>query len=81
MNVEVKLFALARQTVGAEVITLSLKEPATVGDLRAALVQRYPALGATMRHMLVAVDTEYASDDLPLAAKSEVALIPPVSGG
>lgn len=81
MNVEVKLFAIARQAVGAEVVTVVLADHATVRDLRTALVERYPTLGATMRHMLVAVDTEYASDASPLHSKSEVALIPPVSGG
>lgn len=81
MNVQVKLFAVARQVAGTEVVTLELGEAATVRDARAALVERYPALATTMRHMLMAVDTEYADDDALLSSRSEVALIPPVSGG
>ena len=81
MNVEVKLFAVAREVVGSDTVKLNLSDPATVRQLREALVERYPALSSTMRHMLVAVDAEYAGDDAQLTAKSEVALIPPVSGG
>ena len=81
MKVEVKLFAVARQVAGSEMVTLELGEAPTVADVRTALVQRFPALGATMRHMMMAVDTEYAGDDTPLGRGSEVALIPPVSGG
>ena len=81
MNVEVKVFAVAREVVGSDTVTLTLSDPATVRQLRAALVERYPALASTMRHMLVAVDADYARDDAQLTERSEVALIPPVSGG
>lgn len=81
MKVEVKLFAVARQVAGAEVVTLDVAEEATVADVRAALAQQHPALAANLRHMLLAVDTEYATDATPVSARSEIAVIPPVSGG
>jgi molybdopterin converting factor subunit 1 len=81
MKVEVKLFAVARQVVGAEVVTLELDDTATIREVRAALASQYPALAANLRHMLLAVDTEYASDATPVSARSEIAVIPPVSGG
>jgi sulfur-carrier protein len=81
VRVTIKLFALARQAAEAEQVEVELPAAATVGDLRRALAAQHPALEPLLRHVLFAVDTEYASDATPLAADSEVACIPPVSGG
>ena len=55
-------------------------------DVRARLAlesARVPrtALGAIVPHAMWAVDTAYAADSTELTNQSEVALIPPVSGG
>jgi molybdopterin converting factor subunit 1 len=81
MTIHVRLFAIARERAGCDHVALDLAEPATVADLRAAIAERFPALRALLPSVLVAVDTEYASDDRALQAGVEVALIPPVSGG
>lgn len=81
MIVQVKLFAIARQLVGSETVSVELNDKQTVADLRAALVEQYPSLEATMRLMMVAVNTDYASDATVIGPNAEVALIPPVSGG
>jgi molybdopterin converting factor subunit 1 len=75
------LFGIAREIVGAP--RLILPEPAaiqTVADLRAWLVQTYPAF-SDLRSLAVAVDQTYATDDQSLENANEIALIPPVSGG
>lgn len=81
MNVRIRLFAVARQLAGAEVITVELSEPATIGRLRAALAAQVPALAAVLPHVLFAIGSQYAADDTPVPAGGEVACIPPVSGG
>lgn len=81
MNVEVKLFAIARQRVGAEQVVVAVESPATVRRLRAALAEQFPALAGDLRHMHIAIDAEYATDETPIREAAEVALIPPVSGG
>lgn len=81
MIVRVKLFAIARQLTGEETAAVELGDGATVGELRAALAEQYPSLAPMMRLMMVAVDTDYATDETILHADAEVALIPPVSGG
>lgn len=81
MKVRVKLFARARELVGASAIGLELNEPATVGALRRYLAEAYPALEALLPRCAIAVAEEFADDDVRLADRSEVALIPPVSGG
>lgn len=81
MNVRVRLFALAKQQAGAEFVDLELSDQATVGELRTALLAHLPELAAVIRLSMVAVDAQYASDTEKLSARSDVALIPPVSGG
>lgn len=81
MRVELKLFAVARQRLGAGSIALELPEGATVADLKNSLVESQPALAPLLPNLLIAVDNEYAPDDRPIPAGAEVAAIPPVSGG
>lgn len=81
MNVRVKLFAAAQQQVGQDVVQVELPESATVADLREHLAARFPALRSWVSHLLFAVNHQYATDDVPLAADAEIAGFPPVSGG
>jgi molybdopterin synthase catalytic subunit len=74
MLVSVRLFAGLRERAGSGRIEVELPEPATVGDLLAAL-----ELGP--RSCVAAVNREYAAPDAPIAPGDEVALVPPVSGG
>ncbi|MBC7775456.1 MAG: MoaD/ThiS family protein [Phycisphaerae bacterium] len=51
----------------------------TTGMLRGQLEAKYPDLKG-LRY-LIAVDKKIANDDSPLEDRSEVALLPPFSGG
>lgn len=81
MLVELRLFALARDRAGRPTLALDLPEPATVADLKRALVAAVPGLEALLPVLKFAVDSEYADDATPIRAGSELAAIPPVSGG
>ena len=81
MIIEVKVFAVAKQLVGAEVVKIELPSQSTVGQLRQALADQYPELGETLRHVVFAVNQEYASNETSIPLHAEVACIPPVSGG
>jgi molybdopterin synthase sulfur carrier subunit len=81
VNVRVRLFALARQLAHSDVIVLSLPESATVRDIRECLARTCPALAGLVPQMLIAIDSEYCDEATSVTAKSEVACIPPVSGG
>ena len=81
MNVQVKLFAVARQIVGSDTAAVDLPDSSTVGDLRDALARDYPALSVTLASVVFAVNSEYATDQTCLKANDEIACIPPVSGG
>ena len=80
-TVTVLLFAGARETVGAPVVTVDLGPGATAGDVLTALCARYPALVPYVPSLRVAVNGAYARSDEPVHAGDEVAVIPPVAGG
>ncbi len=76
MEIVVRLFAGLRERAGSGERRIELAEGARVADVWAAL-----DLGEQPAGLLYAVNREYASEDAPLGAGDEVALIPPVSGG
>ncbi len=81
MIIEVRLFADAKQKLGAAIVTVELNEPATVADLKRSLASRNHELGRMLRSCLIAVDEEYADDFASIKPGADIALIPPVSGG
>jgi molybdopterin converting factor subunit 1 len=81
MKVRVKLFAAARDLAQRDELEIELPGGATIADARSATEQTWPALVPVLSHAMWAVDAEYATDSTPLTERSEVALIPPVSGG
>jgi molybdopterin converting factor subunit 1 len=76
-----KLFAIARQLVGCDEVSVELADGATVGELRREVARQAPALAGVIGHAMVAVDGQYAHDRTVIPRDAEVALIPPVSGG
>lgn len=81
MRVRVKLFASFREIAGRREIPWTAAEGATVADLLAALLERYPALRGHWETMLLAVNHEFAEPSAVLREGDEVAIMPPVSGG
>jgi molybdopterin converting factor subunit 1 len=81
VNVRVRLFAVAKQLAGQDSVILQLPDGSTLGQLRARLAAEVPEIAAVLPHILFAVGSEYAHDDVVISADSEVACIPPVSGG
>jgi len=81
VNVEVKLFAVAKQLAGAETVTVSVPNHATVLELRNAIGRQHTELRDITQRALIAIDAEYANNDALVPKDSEIALIPPVSGG
>ena len=81
MKVIVKMFAVARDAVGAPEVDVELPELARVSDLRVALEDEYPQLTPLLSRALFAINSHYAEDETPIPATGEIACIPPVSGG
>ena len=81
MTHTVHLFAAARDRGGTPTVALDLPVTATVADLRAALLSRFPGLAALLPACRIAVNHDFADDADAIPAGAEVAVIPPVSGG
>lgn len=81
MKVRIRLFAVARELAGADVVTLEVPAGGTIAQVREALVAQVPALATVLPHVLFAIGSEYVKDNSTVPADSEVACIPPVSGG
>jgi molybdopterin converting factor subunit 1 len=79
MDVTIRLFARARELAGRDIITVTLPDGASVGDLRRRLAEQHPRLAELVKRSAVAVEQEFAKDEQPV--RGEVALLPPVSGG
>lgn len=73
-------FGVARDLTGAGSVKLDLPTTATVADLRAALLDRYPAFGELVS-FAIARNEAYAEGTEVLEPGDELAVIPPVSGG
>ena len=81
MKVSIKYFATLRERAGCKEETLEVGDGTTVLELKAAIETAHPAIKPSLPTSIVAVNREYAPDDLVLNAEDEVALFPPVSGG
>lgn len=81
MRLTVQMFAVARDLAGSPTVELDVPAGATIATVRAALVERVPTLGPLTKHLLFAVNADYAQDTTVVSEGAEVACIPPVSGG
>ena len=81
MQATVLLFAVARERAARPSITVELPDLATVATLKARLAEFCPALAPLLPTMRIAINSEYADDDRLIPPGSELAAIPPVSGG
>ena len=81
MRVRVKLFAAARELAGASEVAVDVQEGATIADVERALLNEFPALAKIVPHARWAVDAAFVAVDSNVTEQTEVALIPPVSGG
>lgn len=84
LRVTVLLFAGVRQRIGRAQVELELQAAEggpTVAALKRALAEAHPEAGEAIAACRVAIDQEFALDSDVIGPDSELALIPPVSGG
>ena len=78
-TVTVLYFVRAREATGG-LIEETLDAEHT-DALRAVLVERHPELESVLKSAVLAVNQEYATANVALRDRDEVAVIPPISGG
>ena len=80
MTIDVLFFGIARDFAGSRSMKFDFPKDTSVKSIRSSLEQRYPALNGLKRYA-VAVNNEYAGDDVVVNDGDEIAILPPVSGG
>ncbi len=81
MRFNVLLFASLRDSAGSERIEIEVPEGATCAALLEAVEIQQPQLSGQLSAVRVAVDEQFQNPDHTIREGSEIALIPPVSGG
>lgn len=77
---DILLFGIAKDVAGADRIEINSQAGMKVKDLRRLIIERYPAF-KDLSGVMIAVNQEYAEEDIVVKDSDEIALIPPVSGG
>ncbi|MBU2996524.1 MoaD/ThiS family protein [Cellulophaga baltica] len=79
---KVLLFGIAKDIIGASEyeVPAQPKHPSTVKELKDVLVVLFPEFNK-LSSLAIAVNSEYADENVFLKSNDEIAIIPPVSGG
>ena len=80
MKINVLLFGISSDLVGASALELDVLENATVSDFKNTLQKEYNQL-TQLNSYAIAVNESYANNEDVLKENDVVAIIPPVSGG
>lgn len=82
LRLRVVFYGVLKQDAGAKAQDLALDaDRISVGELKAVLAGRYPALAGRLDAVACAVGDALVGPDYALQDGDEVALLPPVSGG
>jgi molybdopterin converting factor subunit 1 len=81
LRVRILFFGAAREIAGGAELELELRAPSSAASALEEVLARYPELRRFGRSLLLAVNQEYAREDLEIRDGDELALFPPVSGG
>ena len=80
-EIKVKLFAILRELVGENEITITLPKGITVNHLNDEILKKYPQLKSLGNKFVTSVNCKVTNGDTIISSKDEIALLPPVSGG
>ena len=80
MKIKTLFFGITTDLVGASQLEINADENATIKDFKSILKGLYSQL-ENINSYAIAVNEEYASDEMILKESDIVAVIPPVSGG
>jgi MoaE-MoaD fusion protein len=80
-HARVLFFATLRDVAGVKETNIDFQAGATISDVKNIVLRKYPALKRHLETMIVAMNHEFAPDDLVVNNGAEIAFFPPVSGG
>ena len=80
MKIQLLFFGIATDLVGENSQSYSIQMNTSIKDLKNKLIADYSSL-KNINEFAIAVNEEYANDDIIIKDGDVVAIIPPVSGG
>ncbi len=80
MKINTLFFGITTDLVGASKLQIDVEENTLIKDFKLILLETYAQL-ENIHSYAIAVNEEYATDDIVLKENDVVAIIPPVSGG
>jgi sulfur-carrier protein len=81
ISIQVKLFAIYQEVLGAGQIERQVSIGTSVGQVLAQIIDQYPVLAPWQAVTRLGVNFQFVPPETVLVAGDEVVLIPPVSGG
>lgn len=81
MIITVRAFAIYREILGKDKLSINIESQSTVEDALEHLQKIYPKASAVINISMFAVNQQYIERTHVLIDHDELALIPPVSGG
>lgn len=79
MRVNVLAFGIAKEVFGTNHLAIEF-DGSTSEDLKQSLEKQFPRLKHLPTYLL-AINSEYTTDETIINSNDEIAIIPPVSGG
>ncbi|QTE24359.1 MoaD/ThiS family protein [Polaribacter cellanae] len=80
MKIKTLFFGITSDLLATNNLEITVSENSSVKDFKLLLKEKYPQL-KNINSYAIAVNEEYAADDLVLKESDVLAVIPPVSGG
>ena len=80
MEIKILFFGITKDLIDNNSLQYNLKENASIKELKEALKLDYPSL-KNIQEFAIAVNEEYANDNIIIKEGDVIAIIPPVSGG
>ncbi|NRA37326.1 MAG: MoaD/ThiS family protein [Planctomycetes bacterium] len=81
INIEVLYFAGLREHTGKHSESFSFPNPCSSNDVLSVISNAYPHLQNLCDRSRVAIDQSFIHEAVAISNSSEIAVIPPVSGG
>lgn len=78
---EILFFARVADLAGCRSVTHAFGNAQPIEEIKAWLLARFPRIGEIIESCAWAVDNELVALDQPLGRGTQIALLPPVSGG